>query len=113
MAAAGLDVLVVAEIDQGIEVINALKNYVAAAAAVATVGDTKFNVLLTPKGNAAGAAVATLYVNLSFIEKLHGQYQKRCAHQIREWLTIGLSLCLSRPLAIWCRKFSSNAPEYL
>ena len=48
-AALGLEVLAVAEVDQGVEVVDRLEHDVAAAAAVAAVGAAELDELLAPE----------------------------------------------------------------
>ncbi len=65
------EMLGVAEVDQGIEVVFGDEDDVAALAAVAAVGSTEFDEFLPPEGDHAVAAVAGAEVDLGLVEKLH------------------------------------------
>jgi len=71
-AARGLEVLLVAIVDQGIEPIDHLDDDIAAPAAVATVRPAELDELLAPEGDDAGSAVTALEVYLGLIEEFHG-----------------------------------------
>ncbi len=70
-AGLGLEVLLVAEIDQGVEAVGAFDDDVAAAPAVAAVGAAELDEFLAPERDAAGAAVAGADVDLGLIKKFH------------------------------------------
>src|SRR5262249_52342936 len=70
-AALGLEVLLVAIVDQGIEAVDRLDDDVAAAAAIAAVRTAELDELLTPERHAAIAAVAGLHINLGLVEEFH------------------------------------------
>jgi hypothetical protein len=57
-AGAGLEVLVIAEVDQGVQAVDRLDPDVAARAAVAAVRPAVFDVLLPPERDGAAAPVA-------------------------------------------------------
>ena len=76
-SAAGLEMLGVAKIDEGVEVGHDLDDDVAAAPAVAAVGAAERNELLAAKGHRTGAAVTAFDVNLGFVEKLHPSWSVR------------------------------------
>src|SRR5690606_15410361 len=59
-----LEMLLVAIIDQRVEVGDAFRPHIAALAAVAAVRPAEFNELLAPEADRAGASVAGLHVNL-------------------------------------------------
>jgi hypothetical protein len=61
----------VAEIDQGVEVLVGLQPDVAAVAAVAAVGTAQRNELLAAEGDAAIAAVAGGHGDFSFVDEFH------------------------------------------
>src|SRR6478752_1835116 len=68
-----LEVLLVAIVEQRVEVRHAFDNHVAAAAAVAPVRAAKLDELLPPEADAPIAPVARAHINLGLIEKLHGE----------------------------------------
>ena len=68
----GLEVLVVAVVDQGVEPIDRLDPHVAAAAAVASVRAAEGDELLAPERDRAPAAVAGADVDLALVQELHG-----------------------------------------
>src|SRR5690606_26329278 len=70
----GLVMLLVAEIDQRIEVIRRFREHMAAAPAVASVRAAEFDEFLAPKGKAAGAAGAAFDIDFGAIEKFHKAY---------------------------------------
>ena len=57
-AGLGLEMLLIAKVDQRVEAAGAFNDDVAAAAAVAAVGPAELDELLAPEGDATGAAVA-------------------------------------------------------
>ena len=63
--------LLVAEIDQRVEVSDAFDPDIAAAAAVTAVGAAILNVFLAAEGNAAITALAGFDVDLCLIKELH------------------------------------------
>jgi len=70
-AGLGLEVLLVAVIDQRVEIIDTLDDNVATMSAVAAVRAAVFDVLLAAEREAAVAALAGLYVDFRRIEELH------------------------------------------
>ena len=52
MALLGLEMLLIAEIDQGVEIGHAFDDDIAAAAAVAAVGPAEFDIFLAPEAAA-------------------------------------------------------------
>src|SRR5262249_52155530 len=72
MAALGAEMLPVAEVDEGVEVVGRLPPHVAAAAAGAAVGAAELDELLAPEADRAGAAVAAAQVDLGLVAELHG-----------------------------------------
>ena len=70
-AARGLEMLVVAKIDQGIEAIDAFDDDIAAAPAVTAVRAAEFDEFLAPERDAAGAAIAGADIDLGFVQELH------------------------------------------
>ena len=70
-AGLGLEVLLVAIIDQRVEPVDAFDDDVAAAPAVAAVRPAEFDELLAPKRDAAGAAVAGADIDLGLVEEFH------------------------------------------
>src|SRR6266496_2304973 len=69
----GLELLLVAEMQQGIEVLISLKYHIAAAAAIAAVRATTINIFLMPKTDRAIAAVACLHSHNHFVYE-HSSY---------------------------------------
>src|SRR5690606_20008221 len=77
-AALGLEVLLVAVIDQRVEIGHAFDDHIATATAVAAVRPTEFDELLAPEAQAAVAAITGFDIDLGEVEKLHGRrLQKR------------------------------------
>ena len=70
-AGLGLEMLLVAVIDQRVEAGRAFGDDIAAASAVAAVRAAEFDEFLAPERQAAGAAVARANVNFGLIEKFH------------------------------------------
>src|SRR5258708_37136177 len=68
-----LEMLLVAIVDQGIEPIDALRDDIAAAAAIAAVGTAELDELLAPERDATRPAVAEADVHLGLLEELHGR----------------------------------------
>ena len=68
-----LEMLLVAVVEQRVEIGHALDDHVAAFAAVAAVRATELDELLPPEADAAVAAVARAHIDLGLIEKLHGK----------------------------------------
>ena len=83
----GLEMLLITEIDQGIEVFDCLENDVAAAAAIAAVGPAILDIFFTAEADRTGTAAATAHINLGFIEKLHN----------RSFGRTRLSFCIGTP----------------
>src|SRR5690606_25515022 len=71
-AALGLEVLLVAEVDQGIQPVHRLDQDVAAASAVAAVRPAELDELLAPERHAAVPARARLDIDLGLVEEFHG-----------------------------------------
>ena len=71
-AGLGLEVLLVAVVDQRVEAVDAFDDDVAAASAVAAIRPAELDEFLAPERDAAGAAVAGADVDLGLVEKLHG-----------------------------------------
>ena len=76
-AALGFEVLLVAVVDQRVEVGDALDPDIAALAAVAAVGPAEFDELLAPERHGAGSARAGGDVDLGLVEELHASYALR------------------------------------
>ena len=68
----GLEMLLVAVVDQRVEAVDRLDDDVAAAAAVAAAGAAELDELLAPERDAAVAAVAGANIDLGFVEEFHG-----------------------------------------
>ena len=71
LAARRAEMLGVAEVDQRIEAGHRLEDDVAALAAVAAVGAAKFDELLAPEADRAGAAGAGADEDLGLVEEMH------------------------------------------
>ena len=70
-AVLGLEMLLIAVIDQRVEAVHAFGDHVAAAAAIAAVRPAELDEFLAPERDAAGAAVAGADVDLGLIEEFH------------------------------------------
>ena len=70
-ALAGAEMLSVAEVDQGVEVLDRLEHDIAAAAAVAAVGAAELDEFLAPEGRDAVTAVAGFEVDFCLVEEFH------------------------------------------
>ena len=70
-AGLGLEMLLVAVVDQRIEPVDALDHDVAAAPAIAAVRAAEFDEFFAQERHRAGAAIAGADVNLGLIEELH------------------------------------------
>ena len=70
-AAARLEMLLIAIVDQGVEALDALRNYVAAASAIAAIRPAELNELFAPKRHTAVSAGAGRDIDLRLIEKFH------------------------------------------
>src|SRR5882724_3733302 len=73
VAALGLEMLLVAIVDQRVEVGHRLDDDIAAAPAIAAIRPAELDEFLAPKADAAGPAVAALEIDLGLVEKLHGR----------------------------------------
>ena len=71
-AVLGLEVLLVAVVDQRVEAVDRLRDHVAALAAVAAVRAAELDELLAPERDAAVPAVAGADVDLGLVEEFHG-----------------------------------------
>ena len=71
-AGLGLEMLLIAKVDQRVEAVRALNHDVAAAPAVAAVGAAELDEFLAPERDAAGAAVARPDIDARLVEKFHG-----------------------------------------
>ena len=70
-AGAGLEVLLVAIVDQGVEPLDRLDPDIPAPAAVAAVRAAVLDELLAPERDGAASAVAGADVDLALVEELH------------------------------------------
>ena len=71
-AVLGLEMLLVAVIDQRVETLDRQRDHVAALAAVAAARAAELDEFLAPERDAAVSAVAGADENLGFIEEFHG-----------------------------------------
>ena len=93
-AGLGLEMLLVAIVDQRVEAVDGLHPDVAAAPAVAAVRPAELDELLAPERHRAGAAVAGADVDLGLVEKFHlSGHQSACME------FAGPALAQSRPRA--------------
>ena len=72
-AGLGLEMLLVAVVDQRVEAVDAFDDDIAAAAAVAAVRAAEFDEFLAPERDAAGAAVAGADIDFGLVEEFHGR----------------------------------------
>ena len=70
-AVLGPEMLLIAVIDQRVQIVGGHEDDVAALAAVAAVGPAELDELLAAKAHRAAAAVAAFQVDLALIEELH------------------------------------------
>ena len=70
-AGLGLEMLLVAIVDQRVQPVDRLHPDVAAAAAVAAVRPAELDELLAPERDRAGAAVAGADIDLGLVEEFH------------------------------------------
>ncbi len=70
-AGLGLEVLLIAIVDQGVETFDGLDPDITAAAPVAAVGPAELDIFLAPERDGARAAIAGTNVDLGFVEKFH------------------------------------------
>ncbi len=67
----GLEVLLVAVVDQGVQPVRRLDPDVSTASAIAAVGATELDELLAPERHGAAAPVAGANVDLGLVEEFH------------------------------------------
>src|SRR5260370_32828949 len=72
----GLEVLLIAVVDQRVQSIDRFDDDVAAAAAIAAARSTELDILLAAERHAAVAAVAGADIDFCFIKKFHGSIGK-------------------------------------
>src|SRR5262249_48149315 len=70
-AALALEVLLVAVVDQRVEIVDAENDDIAPVTAVAAVGSAELDELLGPEADASVAAVARFDIDLCKVEKFH------------------------------------------
>jgi hypothetical protein len=68
----GLEVLLIAIVDQGVQSIHDFDDDVAAAAAIAAARSAELDILLAAKRHAAVAAVAGADIDFCLVKKFHG-----------------------------------------
>src|SRR6266853_5496888 len=68
----GLEVLLIAIVDQRVQSVDRFDDDVAAAAAIAAARSAELDILLAAERHAAVAAVAGADIDLGFIEEFHG-----------------------------------------
>ena len=76
-AVPGLEVLLIAIVDERVEPIDRLDHDIAALAAIAAVGTAELDEFLAPERHAAVAAVARANIDLGLVEKLHNDCNMR------------------------------------
>ncbi len=64
--------LLVAVVDQGVEVVDGLHPDIAALATIAAIGTAHFNELFPPERHRPRTAVTGLHIDFCFIEEFHG-----------------------------------------
>jgi hypothetical protein len=67
----GLDVLLIAVVDQRVQAGNAFSPDIAALATIASVGTAEFDEFLAPERHTARAAIAGLHEHTCLIKELH------------------------------------------
>ena len=67
----GLEMLFEAVINQRVEAIDALNDYIATFAAITTIGSAKGDILFAPEGNATRSTVAGADIDLGLVKKFH------------------------------------------
>src|SRR3546814_6962471 len=72
LAALRAEPLLVAEVDQGVEVLRRLQPHAAAVAAIAAIGPAERDELLAPETDAAVAAVSGSDGDFGFVDQFHG-----------------------------------------
>ena len=77
IAAAGAEMLLVAVVDQGVQIGHGLDDDVAAAPAMAAVRPAELDEFLAAEGDGPGPAVAALHIDLALIEKFHASARGR------------------------------------
>ena len=70
--ALGLEVLLIAVVDERVEPVDRLHDHVAAAAAIAAVRPSELDELLAPERHAAVPAVAGADIDLGLVKEFHG-----------------------------------------
>jgi hypothetical protein len=73
----GFEMLVVTEINKGIQITDAFKPDVATLATIAAIGASIFDEFLTMEAFGASTAVSALYKDFCFVEKFHFSIQKK------------------------------------
>jgi hypothetical protein len=68
----GLEMLLIAVVDQRVQPVDGLDHDVAAAAAIAATGSAELDILLAAKRHAAVTAVAGADIDFCFIQEFHG-----------------------------------------
>ena len=71
-AGLGLEMLLVAIVDQRVQPLDGFQPDIAAAAAIAAIRPTELDEFLAPERDAACAAIAGADIDLGLIEKFHG-----------------------------------------
>jgi hypothetical protein len=77
LAGITFEMLLIAEIDQGVEIGDTFDDHVAALAAITAVGAAIFDEFLAPEAAGSRAAVATRQEEFGLIEKLHRESPKK------------------------------------
>src|SRR5437868_1640465 len=67
----GPEMLLIAVIDQRVQIVGRLEDDVAALAAIAAIGPTELDELLAAKAHRAAAAVTALQIDLGLVEEFH------------------------------------------
>ena len=91
-AGLGLEMLLIAVVDQGVEAIDGKRDHVSALAAVAAVRTAELDVFLAPERHAAVPAVARADVDLGFVQEFHGNRPHRCINAEPNIYNVGIGL---------------------
>ena len=100
--------LSIAEIDERVQIVNAVDFDVATATAVTAIWAAKLDILLTAKANTAVPAVATFDKNLGLIEKFHleGSQNKH----VKKGERLGIPLAATTVNDLKCVQVGDSTP---
>ena len=97
------EMLGVAEVDQGVEVLHGLEHDIRATAAIAAVGTAELDEALAAEGDDAVAAIAGAAVDFCLIEEFHGSFKREmgagwCRPPSQTGTGLGVVIRRRRPL---------------